>query len=163
MKKKSKLITLGVSAFLVATLIVFYINYSSVRPDVSLSKLKLLDLNGKEVNVLNYVGKPIVINFWATWCATCIKEFPDFDIVKKQFDGKVVFLMISDEDIDLIKEFKNNHKFSFNYLKLNYEIESNTILPVTYIYNKKGELLKVNKGALTQSKLTQLLNDVNFK
>lgn len=42
------------------------------------------DVNGKEVKLSDFIGKPIVINFWASWCGPCRSELPAFDKVAKR-------------------------------------------------------------------------------
>ncbi len=53
------------------------------------------DSDGKEVSLSDMKGKPVVVNFWASWCGPCKAELPDFDEVAKGFDGKVVFMMVN--------------------------------------------------------------------
>jgi cytochrome c biogenesis protein CcmG, thiol:disulfide interchange protein DsbE len=51
-----------------------------------------------DVNVADFRGEPLVVNFWATWCAPCVKEMPDLQEVAAQAEGKVAFLGIDVED-----------------------------------------------------------------
>jgi thiol-disulfide isomerase/thioredoxin len=113
-----------------------------VQPDVSLKAMQLEDLNGKTVNLESRLGKPLIVNYWATWCAPCRKEFPDFELLKKQWEGKASFLMVSDETTDIIKKFKANNTYSFDYLKAIKGFEKVKARPSTFIYSKKVNLLK---------------------
>jgi thiol-disulfide isomerase/thioredoxin len=45
----------------------------------------LRDLSGKRVSLKDYAGKPVVINFWATWCPPCLQEMPIFQELSKQY------------------------------------------------------------------------------
>ena len=56
-----------------------------------------LDYDGNTVKLSDYVGKPIVLNFWATWCGYCKMEMPDFDRAAKDFPD-VTFLMVNATD-----------------------------------------------------------------
>ena len=56
-----------------------------------------LDYNGNTVKLSDYVGKPVVLNFWATWCGYCKQEMPDFDRAAKDFPD-VTFLMVNATD-----------------------------------------------------------------
>ena len=77
----------------VLTVIVIYLKFV-VQPDISLNQVEVSNLNGTRVELNEYLGKPLVVNYWATWCSPCIKEFPYFDEVKKQLGGSVNFIMI---------------------------------------------------------------------
>ena len=43
------------------------------------------DLQGSTVPLSTYAGRPLVVNFWATWCAPCVKEMPDLDALSKKY------------------------------------------------------------------------------
>ena len=59
-------------------------------PDIT-----VLNSDGEEVKLSDFFGKPIVLNFWASWCPPCKAELPDFDEACKAYEGKVTFLMIN--------------------------------------------------------------------
>ena len=80
-----------------------------------------VDLEGNEVSLSDYIGKPIVLNFWASWCPPCKSEMPDFDAVAKELDGEVVFLMVDmvdgmQETKDKGAQFIKEQGFSFPVL-----------------------------------------------
>ena len=53
------------------------------------------DENGAEVKLSDYYGRPIVVNFWATWCSPCKREMPAFDSMYEKYGEDVVFLMVN--------------------------------------------------------------------
>ena len=53
---------------------------------------------GPPVDLADFRGQPLIVNFWATWCAPCVKEMPDLQEVAAQAEGKVAFLGIDVED-----------------------------------------------------------------
>jgi thiol-disulfide isomerase/thioredoxin len=53
---------------------------------------------GPDVDLTDFRGAPLIVNFWATWCAPCVKEMPDLQEVATEAKGKVVFLGIDVED-----------------------------------------------------------------
>mgnify|MGYP005997240403 CR=1 FL=1 len=107
-------ITGGIIFIIIATIIY---NKFVVSPDISISQLEVKDLKGNNVDLTLYKGKPLVINYWATWCAPCLKEFPHFEEVKNRFTNEVNFIMISDESLEKITSFSNAKPYSFNFLK----------------------------------------------
>jgi cytochrome c biogenesis protein CcmG, thiol:disulfide interchange protein DsbE len=63
-------------------------------------------MNGKNYAISEFKGKVIVLNFWATWCAPCVIEFPMMVELAKKKNPEAVFLFISvDEDQDTIRRF----------------------------------------------------------
>jgi thiol-disulfide isomerase/thioredoxin len=56
------------------------------------------DREGNKVNLSDFYGKPIIINFWATWCPYCVEEMPLFEEKYKEYGEKVHFLMIDAVD-----------------------------------------------------------------
>lgn len=64
------------------------------------------DLKGTEHSLSDYKGKIVLINFWASWCAPCIKEFPHLIKTAKKYPDDVVLIALSsDSHEDAIKKF----------------------------------------------------------
>lgn len=53
------------------------------------------DTDGNAVTLSQFFGKPIVLNFWATWCMPCVYELPDFEEAFREYGDRVVFMMIN--------------------------------------------------------------------
>lgn len=56
------------------------------------------DAQGNEVKLSDFFGKPIIINFWATWCPYCVEEMPVFEEAYRNYGDDIHFLMIDDVD-----------------------------------------------------------------
>lgn len=59
-------------------------------PDFSLQ-----DYDGRTVSLVDFKGKPLVINTWASWCPFCVKELPDFAHIQRAYKDSVVFIAIN--------------------------------------------------------------------
>ncbi len=111
-------------------------------------KVTLTDLNNRPIDLGQYRGKTLFINFWATWCKPCLQEMPSIqkaqDILKNE---SIVFLLASNETAGQIEKFKNEHDYSFNYVRVENLEELNIMaLPTTFIFNPDGELVFSEMG-----------------
>ena len=56
------------------------------------------DAEGNAVKLSDFSGKPVVINFWATWCGYCVREMPAFEKIAAEYSDEVVFMLINVTD-----------------------------------------------------------------
>ena len=63
---------------------------SSFAPDFSVE-----DVDGLTVRLSDMRGKPVVLNFWASWCPPCRAEMPDFEKVYQELGGEIEFMMVN--------------------------------------------------------------------
>ncbi len=114
--------------------------------------LHVKDLNGQLVNMEDYRGKVIFLNFWATWCMPCVAELPSIDKLYKEFkDENIAFLLISSEQPEKVKRYheKKGYEIPFHIIDKDGSIPnqyySNSI-PTTFIINKEGKIVKSSIG-----------------
>lgn len=112
-------------------------------------EIKLFDLTNHAVDLKNYKGRTVFINFWATWCKPCLEEMPSIQRAQALVNDKeIIFLLASSESIEEINVFSRNHKFHFNYVHLeNAETLNIQALPTTFIINPKGEFVFSETGS----------------
>ena len=114
------------------------------------------DKDGNEVNLSSFFGKPIVLNFWASWCPPCRMEMPDFNEKYLELGDEVHFLMVNmttgRETIQSAQEFIQEENFSFPiYFDTNQDAAitySAYSLPTTYFINSEGEAVAQATGAI---------------
>ena len=58
----------------------------------------MTDRDGKEVSLSDYAGKPVIVNFWATWCGPCKEELPYFEEAYEKYGEQIQFLMVDLSD-----------------------------------------------------------------
>lgn len=116
--------------------------------EIVLADLHFSDLEGNVFTGEKFLGKPVFVHFWATWCRPCIKEMPEIEKVMGSVKD-VTFIFPSDESLTLITSFKNKNDYPFEYLQLTsgFNTISVAALPTTYIFDKNGKLTKKIVGS----------------
>ena len=114
------------------------------------TKSSFEDLNGNPIELSDFKGKRVLLNYWATWCRPCIEEMPSMLRAQEILENdNYVFLLASDQSMEKIKAFKDKKKFDFTFLKFNGSLADMKInaLPATFIYNEAGEFTSRIDGA----------------
>ena len=131
-------------------------------PDLSAPDFTVYDAQGNEVKLSDYFGKPIVLNFWASWCGPCKMEMPYFEEVYQQIADRVQFLMVnstdgSSETVESASAFITEQGYTFPVFydtsfeaSINYQAFS---LPTTYFISAEGELIAKATGSIDKDTL----------
>lgn len=120
----------------------------------------VLDWDGNEVNFSDYVGKPIVLNFWAHWCGPCQMEMPEFNAVYEELGGEVTFLMVHvGADMESGKEKVTEGGYTFPVV---FDAESAaaaiygvSAFPTSFFIDKDGNLAAYYVGMMERNLLQQ--------
>lgn len=121
---------------------------ASTQTAPSAPAIKLTDLDGFPVDLQQFRGKTLFINFWATWCKPCLREMPSIQNAMQLLEKEaVVFLFASNEEVEEIKIFQQENIYDFRYLRIeNAEEIGLEALPTTYIINPEGKLVFSESG-----------------
>ena len=114
-------------------------------------KTSFVDLNENNLDLSVFKKGKTVISYWATWCRPCIEEMPSLNRAEEILkDYGYTFLLVSDETISKISNFKNDMNFDFNFLKSNKSFETLGVYftPTTYIFNENGKIVETIVGAI---------------
>ena len=118
--------------------------YETPKP---ISSLIFEDFSGNKINLNQYEGKLILVNFWATWCAPCKKEMPSLDKLYQsiKFKNLQVFA-VNMEKTDTLKTKKFFNSLNIKKLEIFFDNDLNFVkkfklkgVPTTILINKKGE------------------------
>lgn len=120
------------------------------------------DTDGNAVKLSDFFGKPVIINFWATWCPYCIEEMPVFEEKYKTYGDDIHFLMIDSVDgqretIEKGEKFINEKGYTFpvyfdSDFEASYAYQAYS-LPTTVFIDKDGYIVAYHPGMLTESLL----------
>ena len=112
---------------------------------------KLKDLDGKLVKSSDFLGKVMILDFWATWCAPCKVEIPGFIALQKQYDdqGLVVIGVSLDNEPAVVRRFMAD--FGMNYRVVLGDLMllqafGGTAIPTTVIIDRAGDIAARHVG-----------------
>ena len=126
----------------------------------------LQDLDGNAITLSELQGRPVILNFWATWCAPCRIEMPEFQSVYENHpDGEIAIVAVNlDEPVDRVtKFFRDDLGLTFTAL-----LDEGGVIadqygvftyPTTYFINEEGVVTAVHRGSLTEKYIEDYLAD----
>lgn len=137
----------------------YYFKYIR-KPNLKLDEIEIESIDGQKIDIQNYVGKPLIVNFWASWCGPCLKELPHFKQINKKYGGDVTFLLISEENPEKIIPFKNFFDFEFVLSSKSFNSYGVNTWPTTYFYDSDGLLKDKVNGSLTLKDLEKKISKI---
>ena len=125
--------------------------------DKSAPDFKVVDADNEEITLSSFAGKPVVLNFWASWCPPCKSEMPDFQKAYEQYGTDIAFVMLN--LTDGVRETKEKAQsyiakqgFTFPTYYDVEQIAANTYfitsIPTTYFIDENGDVIASAKGML---------------
>jgi len=118
------------------------------------SGFTLVGLDGKKFSLKDYKGKPVLVNFWATWCAPCKVEMPWFEEFRKQYAAQGFEILGLADDVDAGKEAiaKVANKTGVTYPILLTDGKVQTayggldVLPMSFYVDRNGVIVEETAG-----------------
>ena len=129
----------------------------------------VLDDQGKEVSLSGFQGKPVIVNFWASWCGPCKSEMPAFEQAYQTYGHGIQFMMVNltdgvRETATGAAEFIEEKGYTFPvYFDTGYSgaIAYNvTAIPATYFIDADGNLIAKAQGALNEERLQEYIDQL---
>ena len=120
-------------------------------------------LTGEKVKLSSYFGKPIFLNFWATWCGPCVSEMPDIEKMKKEYGENLVILLVNGgEEKEDVEFFINRMKYtSLVGLDKTGEILTkydSMYIPLSIFIDKAGVIRERKVGAIPEEPMREIIN-----
>ena len=129
----------------------------------------VLDKDGRQVTLSDHFGKPLVINFWASWCGPCCRELPVFDAAAKAHAGEIEFMMINltdgySETVEGVNQFIADNGYTF---PVYFDTEDSAAtayginpIPMTVFIRADGTVLDSHIGAMDEATLQSYLDQL---
>ena len=127
----------------------------------------LQTLNGGTISLASLKGRPVVLNFWASWCVPCRDEAPQLrDLSEKQTAGglAVVGVVFSDKNLAAVKSFVQEYALAYPSL-LDPQLDTSIAygvsgVPETFFIDRQGVVRGYDQGGLTRERLTAGLGKI---
>jgi len=125
--------------------------------------------DGKTFKLADHRGQWVVVNFWATWCAPCLKEMPEFSAFDSARDDvQVVGLAYEEIDADGMRQFLAAHPVSYPIAIVDLmhppeDFDPPRGLPLTYLVAPDGRLARRFMGPISAKTLDQAITEVAAK
>lgn len=118
------------------------LNPGDLAPDFSVTNLL-----GESVKLSDFRGRPVLLNFWASWCVPCEAEMPAFEKIYSDFKdrGFVIVAVAVDDSLDQIQAFQGRYKLSFPILidkaGVTKRLYKYSGFPESFLIDKEGRLV----------------------
>ena len=115
----------------------------------------LADMNGQQVDLKQYAGKPVLLNFWATWCGPCKFEIPELVALQDKYraEGFTVLGVSIDDPAEELKAFAAEYKMNYPVLMADQSIQDAYgplfAIPVTFFIKADGTVCRKHFGPVS--------------
>jgi thiol-disulfide isomerase/thioredoxin len=128
------------------------------------ASFELKDTAGVKHQLSSYKGKWVLVNYWATWCPPCLEEVPDlvnlYDHRRKK-DLMVIGVVFDYKNTKEVTDYVDDMLMSYPIVlgddEVAAQIGTAEVLPTTYIYNPKGELVKIKRGLISKQYIEKII------
>ena len=119
------------------------------------------DSDGNEVHLSDLRGKPVILNFWASWCGPCMSEMPDFEQAYQSFGQEIHFVMVNQiggrETMETAQAFLAQSGYTFP-VYFDTELSASmaygvSAIPMTFFIDAEGYPVAYAAGALSAEHL----------
>ncbi|HLO04009.1 MAG TPA: redoxin domain-containing protein [Symbiobacteriaceae bacterium] len=140
---------------------------ASLKVGQAAPNFEVVDLDGKPVSLASLKGRPVVINFWATWCPPCRREMPEFEAVLAQHkDSDLAFYALNVGESKLaVESFLQQVGVKLPVLLDQNDMAQNAFkilpLPATFFIDRTGRITAISESQMTrvqiESEIAQIL------
>lgn len=140
---------------------------SPTGPTQKAPNFALKDLNGQEVTLTQFSGQPVILNFWASWCAPCRLEMPIIEATYQKYKDKglVVLAINSGESAEVARAFVDETELTFPVL-LDQNMEVTNLiyrlrgLPVSIFIDREGNIAARHVGTLNERLMEEYVGEI---
>ena len=128
-----------------------------------LPDLDLAALDESPVSLVSYMGQPVVLNLWATWCPPCRREMPVFEQAQADFPDIAFVMLNQGESAQQAQDFLQTEGLALTDVLLDPSSQAMRELktgglPTTFYFDARGELVDLHLGELTMAEMKDTLS-----
>ena len=130
---------------------------TDVAPDFT-----LYTLEGDEVKLSDYLGKVVILDFWATWCPPCRKGIPDLIFIQNEYKDDLVVIGISLDQpatqnklVPFIKSYGINYPIVLGNIEVSAAYGNIQAIPTSFIIDQEGNIINKHIGLVPKSTLVE--------
>ena len=119
--------------------------------------------DGTTGTLADFQGRPVVVNFWASWCPACVAEMPDFEAVHQRFGGDVAFVGIDLQDVSrevaerFIVDTGVTYPIADDPTGETYAAFGGFAMPTTLFIDAGGNIVGRQDGAIFEDQLAEMV------
>lgn len=163
----AKLLALSVS-LLVVVMLQGCSSAQAVRPeDVvvgnTIPDFSVKSLDGQTIDKASLKGKPVVLNFWASWCTPCMAEIPELKELAESSKVKVVGIALDETGFETVKPFVDAHQINYTVGVGTQDLfqQFNGVgIPYTLVLDPSQQIVKIYRGPTDRASLEADLNQM---
>jgi thiol-disulfide isomerase/thioredoxin len=127
-------------------------------PDIALDYF-----NGDSQQLGDLVGRPVVLNFWASWCPACVAEMPAFGEVHRRLGDRAEFIGVNMQEVDmdaamaLVEQTGVEYRLVHDLDGAIYRQFGGVAMPTTVFITESGEIARVHSGTIFEADLEALI------
>jgi len=134
-----------------------------MRVGTQLPEFSLPSLTGQHVESSSLAGKPMVLNFWATWCNPCLAEIPELVELAANDELEVVAVALDQEGEKIVAPFVEKHGMNYTILLGNQEIFERMGgfgIPYTLLLDPSHKVVDIYRGVATRAEIEESLEKI---
>lgn len=145
-----------------AVLLLWWIGLVLWAPALTLPEIRLETLEGKQVDLRSFGGRPVVVNLWATWCGPCRRELPVLQQAQADHPDVAIVFANQGESGDIVGGFVKRHGLALRNVLLDRQLRlgawlGHGALPTTLFFDARGDLASRRVGELSAATFAQHL------
>ncbi len=160
-----KLLFILIALFALVSGIILQRSLNTANLGPSELEIAFPDLEGKPHKLIEWKGKVLIVNFWATWCPPCLQEMPEFVKLQHELGPKgLQFIgILTDDEVDAARDFLKSKPLNYPVLdgtidgrQLTQKLgDTAGVLPISVVFDPNGKRVHTEIGVFTRDEVLE--------